>query len=384
MNKFIISLLFISTVTAQCLIQIPDDPLSAIGLATPYQVHNCDQTNVTQASFAEAVILNTQTGELRIYTPLLINAGTQPLVSPIVPQLCPYDIVGIWFGSNANQIILTDTTFGTLKKSNCVNGLPGDPFGQVAACNARDFFLAANALVRNGILSVPPLGMGRNGKTCYTTRSFEIVDQDQSDNVVSSYIVLNGMTAQYNTANINQFPTATVLKNPSDNGLLVRFVLPALGCTPFTAPDITNNGTLRGAQALDEIQARLYQQTPFALVPLGDPMTLVNGNFSVQKTNAYRRIVNQHLVTKHYTGSITEYCTNLLNIGGPSILNDKPFTFNITSPDPMTASNLFAFLGSRFIATLTNLNCANYVNFTPPFTLVTNINGIVTDLTPTI
>jgi hypothetical protein len=65
------------------------------------------------------------------------------------------------------------------------------------------------------------------------------VDQDQSDNVTTTYFaVKGGRTAQFSAANSAQLPQAQTLTNGSDNALLNNFVDPALGCTPFTAPDL--------------------------------------------------------------------------------------------------------------------------------------------------
>ena len=63
---------------------------------------------------------------------------------------------------------------------------------------------------------------------------------------------------------------------------------PALGCTPFTAPNTTNPNGTSGSQALDELSARANQKGTIALLPVNDPQLLVGGNFSVGKTNAYR------------------------------------------------------------------------------------------------
>ena len=49
-----------------------------------------------------------------------------------------------------------------------------------------------------------------------------------------------GQSAQATAANAAAMANATVEQNGSDNGLLDKFVDPALGCTPFTAPNPTN------------------------------------------------------------------------------------------------------------------------------------------------
>ena len=95
----------------------------------------------------------------------------------------------------------------------------------------------------SGHLAVPNPGTAKDGMPCLTTRSFTLIDQDQSDNVTSQYLVNDaGQTAQLTAANQQAMAGATTLVNGSDNGLLDFFFNPALGCTPWTAPDLANNG----------------------------------------------------------------------------------------------------------------------------------------------
>ena len=75
--------------------------------------------------------------------------------------------------------------------------------------------------------------------------------------------------------------------------LLDAFLDPTLGCTPFTAPDLSQAGAQSTSQALDELSAAKNQTAPIALVPENDEMVLVNNAFSVAKTNLYRSNVGQ-------------------------------------------------------------------------------------------
>ncbi len=89
----------------------------------------------------------------------------------------------------------------------------------------------------------PRAGHGQDGLPCMTTRDYGLIDQDQSDNVVTSYLVLpDGKVAQNTAANQKTLHDSTTLVNGSDNLLLDGFVDPALDCTPFEAPDLTNPG----------------------------------------------------------------------------------------------------------------------------------------------
>ena len=111
-----------------------------------------------------------------------------------------------------------------------------------------------------------------NKQPCPSARSWDLVDQDQSDNLLTTYLITpNGQLAQNTARNRAQFPGATVLTNPSDERLLSVFVDPALGCTPWTAPDLTDPGHKVPALALNELQAGAFQLPPQALIPAGDP-----------------------------------------------------------------------------------------------------------------
>ena len=64
------------------------------------------------------------------------------------------------------------------------------------------FFTAANAAISAGKLTVPSPGRATDGLACMTTRSFALIDQDQSDNVTTEYLSTgNGQTAQDTAAN---------------------------------------------------------------------------------------------------------------------------------------------------------------------------------------
>ncbi|KAJ3307646.1 hypothetical protein HDU93_005963, partial [Gonapodya sp. JEL0774] len=243
-----------------------------------------------------------------------------------------------------------------LAAANCVNGRPntkGDIFGQFAACNAAQFFAAANAAP----ISVPPLGTNKNGKPCYTTRSFETVDMDQSDNVITTYSTDGKNKIGQKTA-ANSKTLKTDINNGSDNLLLDLFLRPATGCQAFTAPNLADPGATVGSLALNELQAAAFQAAPVALVPPNNPMVLrtANGKKSKLKQNAYRAAVNM----APGAGSTTEskaYCTNYLNVNAASIITDAKFTVGFTSPDPAAGKDLFTFLGQRFAASWTGLTC---------------------------
>jgi hypothetical protein len=170
-----------------CKLAVPPNPLTAAGLATPYQVTGCNQIDfANQGSFVEAAIFDPATNAISIYHPLVVNAGSKAGVNFIapVPATVPAGAtVGIWFGTNAMTLQLTGTGAGA-----CVNGLGNSLFGQFAHCNGDVFMKTAQAAIANGGLVVPPIGTataGNNVGMCPSTRDFRVVDMDQSDNVDS-------------------------------------------------------------------------------------------------------------------------------------------------------------------------------------------------------
>jgi len=163
-----------------CSLIVPADPLSAKGLATPYQLvatdrrqGACHESNDAQAAFVEAAVLNPATGAVSVYHPLVVDRGTQPAAAPVTPALPAGAVVGIWFGYNGDTLTLR----GAPAAARCVNGLGGSLFGQYAYCNAPAFFTAANAAVTAKKLSVPAAQTGKDGLPCPTVRDFGVVDQ---------------------------------------------------------------------------------------------------------------------------------------------------------------------------------------------------------------
>jgi hypothetical protein len=102
-----------------CKLTVPAAPLTAAGLATPYILTGCDQAGKDFSVFVEATILNRATGELSVYAPLVINAGTQPAAPPSKITLTADHVVGIWFGANDN-VALVDDGQGSLAAGLCM------------------------------------------------------------------------------------------------------------------------------------------------------------------------------------------------------------------------------------------------------------------------
>jgi hypothetical protein len=255
----------------------------------------------------------------------------------------------------------------TLQQANCVAGevVGGQftSFTQVGACNAAAFFSAANAAIVARKLRVPPPGTAADGMRCLTTRSFALIDQDQSDNVTTEYLTdANGRTAQDTAANRQSMNSPAVLFNGSDNGLLDFFVAPTLGCSPWTVPNLADGGAPATALPLDELQASRYpggRGNPSALVPLNDPMTLDgNGQFSTDKTNTYRALVDMPPLPAGE--SPRAYCADMERIQGSRLQQDVNLLTGNPGPAPAAADNLFTFLAMRLQQSFANLNCGSF------------------------
>ena len=461
-----------------CTLIVPANPLTAQGLATPYQLTAtnpadgpCNEANATQTAFVQGAVINPATGAISVYNPLVIDAGTQPAQPPVVPTLPAGAVVAVWFGYNGNVLsfegadqagngtpgsaaaspsqgqddvsAVTASPSGTptasstasvaasasapaspsatataspasaspssaspsataplsgsasasasssapaapsladgpaasgtpdtiLQQANCVAGqvIGGQftSFSQVGACNAVAFFQAANAAIAAGKLNVPTPGTAKDGLPCLTTRSFALIDQDQSDNVTTHYLATaSGQTAQDTTANQQALGGAMGLANGSDNGLVDFFMDPALGCSPWTVPDLANGGAPATALPLNELMADQYAGKvvgfgPAALVPTNDPMVLDgNGNFNEGKTNTYRAIMDMPALPAGQ--SPAAYCSDMEIIQGKRLQQDVNLLIGAPSPAPGTGDNLFTFLASRLQASFMNLNCGSF------------------------
>jgi len=395
-----------SAVNTDCAIIVPARPLTAKGLATPYQLtgpagtspaaSGCQMINsINLGAFVQATILDTRTGALSVYNPLVVTKGTRPAVAPVVPKLPRHAVVTIDIGFNGAILRQVGATPEALGQGDCTDGEPGSPFGQVSFCNGPNFFKAAFALERAGRLAIPSAGTSRNmvatagalgtGRACPTVRNFDMVDQDPSDNVTTAYLLnpATGRTAQYTAANQARIPGARMLVNGSDNALIDDFLDPALGCTPLTAPDLGNHGVMTTSQALDELLAARNQPKNAALVPENDGMVLdLGGGIDLAKTNLYRSEIGQPPVSRRTQASSSPqmFCQNLVNIQTPFIAANENLLAAAPSPVPTVGDTLFTFLASRLAGSFDDLNCKNF-GLTQPVAMVANGAGAATQAT---
>src|SRR5690348_8077283 len=274
--------------STNCTVSVPANPLSAQGLASPWVLGDgCTWANGgTEGVFIDATIL-APNGQLQVYNPLVINQGTTPAVAPTPPTIARGSQVILSAGFNGNALALVGRG---ARQGHCIDAYGNSLMNQTPQCNAVNFYRMANFEIARGLLKIPATGTGKDGQACPTTRDFALIDQDQSDNAVASYLFdpATGHAAQATAANVAAMTGATLEQNGSDNGLLDKFVDPALGCTPFTAPNPTNPNGSSSSQALNELSARQNQKGMVALLPVNNPQLLVGGQFSLGKTNAYR------------------------------------------------------------------------------------------------
>ena len=392
MLKLIITLIssfIVSNIAQNCGLIVPADPLSAQGLATPYiltsldPANPCSILNPNTAVFVEATILDNDNGNLFVYHPLVVDNLNQIAIQPITPNIPMVSTIGLWFGSNAEVTNLIGTVspitgINSLQQGNCVNGLPNSNFGQFAYCNAVKFFNVANTFINVGLIKVPLIGNTLYGVPCPTTRHFAIVDQDQSDNVISSYIITNTLQVAQNTAaNRKNLTVLGIVGNGSDNRLLDIFIDPAIGCKSFTAPDLADPNSNLPSLALNELFAsQLGINNNVAIVPSGDPMCLFNDAPNLQKLNLYRQGVNQPVIQNLDPNNNLNYCNQMGQIAGPFLALHSLLLTASQSPDPNVGNNLFNFMANRFFNSWNILNCVNLNTNQSPITVTLDQNGV--------
>jgi len=366
--------------TLNCTLIVPNNPLTAQGLALPWQLSDgCSEANPNEAAFVEASILAPD-GKLSVYNPLVITQGTTPAAAPTAPTIARGSQVIIDIGFNGNNLVLEGAGAA---QGRCIDAFGNSIIAQTSACNAPAFFADANFQIATGRLRLPRLGTAMDGKTCESTHSFSLIDQDQSDNVDSEYLLNgNGQTAQDSASDKAAMGAATIVSNGSDEGLLDRFVDPATGCTPPAATDTTAANGTSGSQALNELDARSYQRGQVALLPVNDPQLLVDGQFSIGKTNAFRMLVDQPLLSRNAntTQMAAEYCQEMVDTAPTKLQLDQAMETNFTTPVPATGNNLATFMGARLSASFQNLGCQTF-GLTDPVTVTVDGNGVATAVT---
>jgi hypothetical protein len=360
-----------------CDIIVPANPLSAQGLATPYELTGPKGTTPTQSgcemsngaelgAFVQATILDPATGALSVYEPLVITRGSRPDAPgmKLSPPVIPADaVVTIDFGFNGADLVQVGATPTTLADAHCLSGQAGPPFRQALSCNGASFFNAVRQAERKGLLKVPSPGTSTSivpsggdlgtGRSCPVISNFEVAGLDPDESVTSTYLLnpLTGQTAQNNSTSQAYVAGATLLHNNSANAVLDQYVDPILGCTPFEAPDLSNVNVPAFSKALDEIAAGAYQPKTAALVPENDQAAAGGGK-----------------------PDPAMYCQNMVNIQTSFLAANQKLLATGQSPVTATASNLLTFLANDLSASFTRLGCQRF-HLTNPVTLKRNSAG---------
>jgi hypothetical protein len=349
-----------SSASASCGIVVPADPLSARGLATPYQLTGLSgvpaaaagcttSASAARAGLVRATILDPATGTLAVYTPVVVTQGARPAATPPVPELPPGAVVTIGFGSPGMDLVPAGATARALAQGHCVSGPRA--VSAVASCNGAAFFAAALPLMRAGLLRVPSAGTSANmvatggrigtGRDCPNVRNFEVVGQDQD---VSA--------------------------------LVDGYLDPAFGCKPFTAPDLAHGNAPATSLALDELLAARYEPKAAALVPENAMARGPSGRLDPARTNAYRAELGQPAIsarTDRYD-SPAAYCQNMVNIQTPFLAANQDVLAAAPSPAPAAGSNLLSYLASRLSTAFAHLGCRQF-GLTDPVALVRDAAG---------
>jgi len=297
-----------------CDIIVPANPLSAPGLAAPYQLtgpdgmtpaqSGCEMSNGAKlGAFVQATILDPATGTLSVYEPLVVTQGTRPDTPGLKlnPPVIPADaVVTIDFGFNGTHLVQVGATPTTLADAHCVSGQAGSAFGQTSFCNGASFFTAVQQAERKGLLKVPSPGTSNaivpsggdlgTGRSCPVISNFEVASLDPGESVTTTYLLnpLTGQTAQDNTTSLSYIAGATLLHGNSASAVLDQYVDPILGCTPFEVPDLSSANVPTFSEALDELAAGAHPPKTAALVPENDKVVMDGGESDPAKTDRYR------------------------------------------------------------------------------------------------
>lgn len=342
-----------------CSVIVPNNPLTEIGLSTPYILKsfknsslNCNIGN--NSIFIEAVILDLNNGNYEVYNPIIIDEYIvdYKVIKPIIPE---NSIIGIWFSSNNLKFRLTGSTdsyniINSVIDGNCIDGIENSPFGNFAYCNAYYFFLKANSLVNKNIINIKPLK-----NNCLTTRSYAFIPRYEISSISSySYIILDNNTLIQNEIFNITNNYKKIININSNNRLLNDFINPSTNC-------IINN--FKNCLAFNEIYSSYtINENNQALIPYNHPNVLVNGKINLEKLNYYRIGFNQKTINTVDNYENVNFCNNIYNDALNYMYENYDYLNNFSSPDYKIATNLLNYICNRFIETWKILDCENLTN----------------------
>jgi hypothetical protein len=215
-----------------------------------------------------------------------------------------------------------------------------------------------------------------------------VVDQDPSDNLPTTYLVITGngtfpQATIQDTANNRSILTAnniafTTIGNPSDEKLTAQILGPAVGCLPgsngaWAVPDLADAGHLLPSLPTNELQSAKFGPTPIALVPANDPMAQDNGVNNLAKVDLYRAGVDQPTSASSDNADPVAYCRNYRLLAPARIFLDKPYTIVAPTPLPMVGNSLFTVLAARYAASYAILGCDALLH--QPVNIIITVDG---------
>ena len=123
--------------STNCAVTVPDRPLTAQGLATPWVLGDgCTWANGgTEGVFIDATILSPN-GQVEVYNPLVINQGTTPAVAPTPPTVARGSQVILSVGFNGGAVALVGRG---ARQGNCLDAFGNSLVDQTPQCNAANF-----------------------------------------------------------------------------------------------------------------------------------------------------------------------------------------------------------------------------------------------------
>lgn len=347
------SLLFSFTILNSCLaasseiicnLQVPPTIGINIDLRYPFILSSpCSINDPDTAVFIESTILNTDTGEIFVYHPkILDDSNSIPTGFYQLPLPVNY-IAGIWITSNGQKFNIIDNS------KTCFNF--NDVFG---SCNTR--ILLSNLR----ILSLDTLILDFNARQTYSEldcpiiRSVIFANQYQGIMTFVEYVI-----------NINN--VATVIQD--NEGYLFEIFNKAVGCEIFKAPDLLNRNVMKNSFALN-ILDRKTDIEPISKNPL-IKNDIVRMNYMRESLN-YKNVTVINLKYDTYF-----FCGNMFDKTALYLYRHYSYLASTKSPNFLVANNLLNFLLNRYVKTWNYLNCTQIYSSNIPVILDYDQNNIV-------
>ena len=361
-----------SAVNTDCDIIVPAHPLTAKGLATPYQLtghadsspgaSGCQMINsVKLGAFVQATILDTRTGALSVYDPLVVTKGTRPAVAPggaeaAQPRRHHHrhrlqrrdPPPGRRDAGRAPPGPLHRRRTGLALRAGVVLQRPRLLQGGL---RPRALRAAGHPVRRDFQEDGRDRGRAGNGPGLPDRAQLLMVDQDPSDNVTTAYLLnpATGRTAQATAADKGAHAARQDAGQRQRQRPHRQLPRPGARLHPVGSArpgEPRRDDHVPGAR---RVARRRYEPKNAALIPENDGMvTDIGGNIDLAKANLYRSEIGQPLVNKRTQASSSPqmFCQNLINIQTPFLAANERVLAAAPSPVPTAGDTLYTFLAS--------------------------------------